>query len=429
MSAAIYSRLLAEFQRGFHESTDARASVEIRSPGSFHRGWEPSELDTVNYETEAVIASVAVPYSADNDASTHAVAVTTREYWRPPELLERFKQSCSEAGAILPLAIRSRLALDWEISRNPIACWMSLLTWLHGFTVRDPDGRYLEHQLITNPWQASADAIEYLRLNTDSPGWPDEAEPVSAGGDASAGDESAVFKLQAFAIALRLVGEKTTAIDAALRPIITEQQSEIDRLKADYRDVVQRIESDWEAEFGEPYPKDIDDWYRWAWRAGFPSERILKGDWKLSELFPCIEGYLLKLRDQHGSAEAQTTGQDGPAEAAGDRPAPTKAKRSTERGEGRAKLIAALTKHHKYADGGCLNLEPIGNNELARLVGVDQATASAFFKQQFKGHGKYKAACADAARLAVALKLLNGEFAPHLLYGSKPPGEDERDED
>src|SRR5262249_18814112 len=38
-------------------------------------------------------------------------------------------------------------------------------------------------------------------------------------------------------------------------------------------------------------------------------------------------------------------------------------KRSTERGEGRAKLIAALTKHHQYADGGCLNLEPIGNNE------------------------------------------------------------------
>lgn len=106
-----------------------------------------------------------------------------------------------------------------------------------------------------------------------------------------------------------------------------------------------------------------------------------------------------------------------------------KPKRSTERGEGRAKLIAALTKHHKYADGGCLNLEPIGNNELARLAGVDQATASAFFKQQFKGHGKYKATCADAGRLAVALKLLNGEFAPHLLYGGKPADKHERDEE
>src|SRR5262249_32651563 len=44
----------------------------------------------------------------------------------------------------------------------------------------------------------------------------------------------------------------------------------------------------------------------------------------------------------------------------------TASKRSTERGEGRAKLIAALTKHHQYANGGCLNLDHIGNNELAK---------------------------------------------------------------
>jgi hypothetical protein len=106
-----------------------------------------------------------------------------------------------------------------------------------------------------------------------------------------------------------------------------------------------------------------------------------------------------------------------------------KAKRSTERGEGRAKLIAALTKHHKYADGGCLNLVPVGNNELARMAKVDQATASAFFKKEFKGHDKYRATCADAARLAAALKLLNGEYAPHHLYGAKPPEEDERNEE
>jgi hypothetical protein len=105
---------------------------------------------------------------------------------------------------------------------------------------------------------------------------------------------------------------------------------------------------------------------------------------------------------------------------------PKKPKRSTEKGEGRAKLIAALTKHHDYANGSCLNLKPIGNNQLARLAGVDQATASVFFKRKFKGHGKYKAACADARQLATALKLLNGEFSPHILYGAKPPGEGER---
>ncbi len=107
----------------------------------------------------------------------------------------------------------------------------------------------------------------------------------------------------------------------------------------------------------------------------------------------------------------------------------TKSKRSTVKGEGREKLIAALTLHHEYADGGSLNLEPIGNNELARKAGVDRATASAFFKKQFKGHGKYKAACRDSGRLAATLKLLNGEFAPHLLYGAKPPNEDDRDEE
>jgi hypothetical protein len=102
-------------------------------------------------------------------------------------------------------------------------------------------------------------------------------------------------------------------------------------------------------------------------------------------------------------------------------------KRSTERGEGRAKLIAALTKHHQYADGGCLNLEPIGNNELAKAAGVSASTASTFFNDNFEGHTKYKVLCRDSSRLVAALKLLNNEFAPHDLYGRRPAGEDDRD--
>jgi hypothetical protein len=82
-------------------------------------------------------------------------------------------------------------------------------------------------------------------------------------------------------------------------------------------------------------------------------------------------------------------------------------KRSTERGEGRAKLIAALTKHHQYADGGCPNLEPIGNNELAKAAGVSPSTASTFFNNEFEGHTKYKALCRDSGLLVTALKLLN----------------------
>jgi hypothetical protein len=111
-----------------------------------------------------------------------------------------------------------------------------------------------------------------------------------------------------------------------------------------------------------------------------------------------------------------------------DGPTAPNRKRSTERGEGRAKVIAALTKHHQYADGSCLNLEPIGNNELAKAAGVSPSTASTFFNNEFEGHTKYKALCRNSGRLVAALKLLNNEFSPHDLYGRRPAGEDDRDD-
>jgi hypothetical protein len=101
-----------------------------------------------------------------------------------------------------------------------------------------------------------------------------------------------------------------------------------------------------------------------------------------------------------------------------------KRKRSTERGEARAKLVAALTRHHQYADGGCLNQEPIGNNELARKARVAESTASGFFEKEFEGWATYRAVCNDLHRLLAALRLLNGEVSPrHLQYGRTPPGE------
>jgi hypothetical protein len=110
-------------------------------------------------------------------------------------------------------------------------------------------------------------------------------------------------------------------------------------------------------------------------------------------------------------------------------PPTKKAKRSTERGGGRVKIIAALTEHHQYANGGCLNLEPIGNNELARKADVSESTVSAFFQKEFKGHIKYRAACNDATRLAASLKMLNGEFSPHILFGRSLPGEGQPDDE
>lgn len=106
-----------------------------------------------------------------------------------------------------------------------------------------------------------------------------------------------------------------------------------------------------------------------------------------------------------------------------------KKKRSTVKGEGQAKLISVLTAHHKYAEGGFLNLEPIGNNELAKKAEVSPSTASAFFTKAFQGFDNYRVVCRNAVRLAESLKVLNGEFCPHELYGRRPPGEDDRDDE
>jgi hypothetical protein len=143
------------------------------------------------------------------------------------------------------------------------------------------------------------------------------------------------------------------------------------------------------------------------------------------------DAFAAALRERH-EAEARQLFPDvvppedrAPAKVASGRG--SKHKRSTEQGEGRAKLIAALTKHHEYADGSCLKTDPINNNELARMAGVSPSTASAFFHKEFKGHAKYRAVCRDAGRLADSLKALNGEFSPHELYGRRPAGEDDRD--
>lgn len=128
------------------------------------------------------------------------------------------------------------------------------------------------------------------------------------------------------------------------------------------------------------------------------------------------------------AADEVNRGGDTTAELANPRQSVTKCKRSTGWGEGRAKLIAALTKHHQYADSGCLNQDPIGNNKLARLAEVSESTASTFFTQEFGRHGKYRALCRDMTRLVASLKLLNQEFSPHHLFGSTPPGERDDEE-
>jgi hypothetical protein len=78
------------------------------------------------------------------------------------------------------------------------------------------------------------------------------------------------------------------------------------------------------------------------------------------------------------------------------------------------KLIAALTQHHRYSDGSCLNSDPIASNDLARKAEVSKSTASLFFKREFRSHQDYRMLCRKG-NLVAALKMLNGEFSPRLL--------------
>jgi hypothetical protein len=109
---------------------------------------------------------------------------------------------------------------------------------------------------------------------------------------------------------------------------------------------------------------------------------------------------------------------------------PKKPKRSTEPGEAQVKIVSAFSAHHRYENGVCLNMIPIGNNELARAAEVSQDRASAFFKDKFGSHGQYKALChRDPAGISKVLKALNGDYAIDDTYGDQPPGECEIGDD
>jgi hypothetical protein len=94
-------------------------------------------------------------------------------------------------------------------------------------------------------------------------------------------------------------------------------------------------------------------------------------DADVQELVDLLASRLEGLDETHPTSPSETPATEAqePAQPLSEEK-PRRRKRSTERGEGRAKLIAALTKYHQYAEGGCLILEPIGNNELAKAAGV-----------------------------------------------------------
>ncbi len=173
-----------------------------------------------------------------------------------------------------------------------------------------------------------------------------------------------------------------------------------------------------------PRPETLEDWRVLGRIVEIPEDYLQTGSWTAAEVFDRAMAWVQreKIRAKL-AAEVQFERGGSRAGASSMASKPMKPKRSSEKGEGRAKLIAALTKHHKYAEGGCLNLEPIGNNELARQAEVAKRTASAFFDKDFQGHIKYRALCMDPVRLTASLKALNGEFRPRDFLDVRAPDE------
>ena len=110
-----------------------------------------------------------------------------------------------------------------------------------------------------------------------------------------------------------------------------------------------------------------------------------------------------------------------------------KPKNRTARGGAETKLIGALTKHHQYAEGGCMNWDPIGSNILAEKAEVGQGSANRFFNKWFgsakkakDGYQNYRIACNDKGKLIAILKTMNGDMRPgEVLFGRKVPDEAE----
>jgi hypothetical protein len=111
-----------------------------------------------------------------------------------------------------------------------------------------------------------------------------------------------------------------------------------------------------------------------------------------------------------------------------------KPKRSTERGEGEAKLIAALTKHHQYAEGGCMKWDPINSNGLAEKAKAGKGSANRFFNKWFgsakkakDGYRNYRITCNGKDKLIAILKSMNGDMPRPgvVLFGREVPDEAE----
>jgi hypothetical protein len=144
----------------------------------------------------------------------------------------------------------------------------------------------------------------------------------------------------------------------------------------------------------------------WEVEYGF-AHILLRGQSPVGELATeaDLKAYIAKLARE--SEEVEKPDQ----RATGSKPKPVKPKKSRSPGAAEFLLQKALKTHHKYADGSCLNYDPIGSNALARLVKVSGGSANNFFNNYFDGYPNYLKACHLERPLAVKIALLERDFS------------------
>jgi hypothetical protein len=198
---------------------------------------------------------------------------------------------------------------------------------------------------------------------------------------------------------------------------------------------------------GETYPTAFSA-YRFTlkrlaegWSGGFPAwiidrefpspgwERTSVESWCDQMLVFCRDGQQLARLEQEFALLTRFMGRaEQPAE--GTHSKQTRAKRSTEKGEALAKIIAALTAYHEYDSGHVGNWAPVGLRHLKRLSDTSNGSVSDFFNSEFSGHKEYKIMChRDRTGLERKLRGFNGDWQDDILYGATPPDEDTSDDE
>lgn len=146
-----------------------------------------SELDPVTIPLEGAAADVVTPQHLAIVASGH------RGFVGPVYLAGKFRALSARAGIALSPELRDWLARYYpEHNKAPANWWYALLFAMSGQTVGRRVGESLvpkRELIIDRPLEASIDAIQRCRLNTDEPRLPDgvatfpPAKPVETVGN------------------------------------------------------------------------------------------------------------------------------------------------------------------------------------------------------------------------------------------------------